>query len=90
MASTLFLDANILYDGIVSRWGLSKAVLSLCSSHIHRLVLAEYVANEVIDALLRDTESLSKRRSDEILDDYEKFLELSRPRLWPLSPHAWR
>ena len=37
----LFLDSNVLTGGIVSPWGLDKAVLSLCAAKICRLVLAE-------------------------------------------------
>jgi hypothetical protein len=36
---TLFLDSNILLEGMRSRWGLSKAALSLCAARIHQLVL---------------------------------------------------
>jgi hypothetical protein len=36
--------------GIVSSWGLDKAVLSLCAAN--RLVLAELVRDEVEEALL--------------------------------------
>jgi hypothetical protein len=48
----LFLDSNILTGGIVARWGLDKAVLSLCAAKVCKLVLAEVVRDEVEENLL--------------------------------------
>ena len=48
----LFLDANVLTAGIVSAWGLDKAVLSLCAARICRLVLAEAALEELEENLL--------------------------------------
>lgn len=46
-APRLFLDSNVLTSGIVSPWGLDKAVLSLCAARICRMLLAEIVREEV-------------------------------------------
>ena len=54
----LFLDSNVLTGGIVSPWGLDKAVLSLCAAKICRLVLAEAVREEVEENLLLHAASL--------------------------------
>ena len=48
----LFLDSNVLTAGILSAWGLDKAILSFCAARICRLVLAEAVREEVEDNLL--------------------------------------
>ena len=48
----VFLDSNVLTAGIVSTWGLDKAILSLCAARICRLVLAEAVREEVEENLL--------------------------------------
>jgi hypothetical protein len=45
-------DSNVLTAGILSTWGLDKAVLSLCAARICRLVLAEAVREEVEENLL--------------------------------------
>jgi hypothetical protein len=37
--SVLFLDSNVLVEGICSAWGLSKAILSLCAVRIHQITL---------------------------------------------------
>jgi len=43
----LFLDSNVIVGGIVARWGLDKAILSICAARICRLVLADPVRLEV-------------------------------------------
>ena len=43
---------HVLTAGVVSTWGLDKAVLSLCAARICRLVLAEAVREEVEENLL--------------------------------------
>ena len=53
----IFLDANVLIDGMVSRWSVSRAVLVLCANRVARLVLAEYVKIEVENALLTIAQS---------------------------------
>jgi hypothetical protein len=47
----------------VSEWGLDKAVLSLCAARICRMVLAEYVRDEVEENLLKRAGALSSSRS---------------------------
>ncbi len=87
----------MLTAGIVSAWGLDKAVLSLCAARICRLVLAEAVRDEVEENLLvrlggpadkADTSSQAAR----VLDDYTHLVALMKPEIVPYpsaagSPH---
>lgn len=82
--STLFLDANVIIRGLVSRWGLNKAVLSLCAARVHRLMLAEYVRHETENALLEITVGAPQRIADQLLSDYDELLRLTRPLVIPL------
>ena len=67
---TLFLDSNILIEGLRSRWGLSKAVLSLCAARIHQLVLAQHVITEVEGALIAALHGEPQQEVEALLDDY--------------------
>ena len=55
----LFLDSNVLTGGIVARWGLDKATLSLCAAKLCKLVLAEAVREEVEQNLFLHAKKLS-------------------------------
>lgn len=80
----LFLDSNVLTGGIVSPWGLDKAILSLCAARICRMVLAEIVREEVEENLLLHAIPLDSQDADQILDDYTNLIQLARPILVPL------
>jgi hypothetical protein len=80
----LFLDSNVLTGGIVAEWGLDKAVLSLCAARICRMVLAEYVREEVEENLLTRAAQLSSVAADQVIEDYGKLLKLARPEIIPL------
>ena len=79
----LFLDSNVLTGGIVARWGLDKAVLSLCAARVCRLVLAEAVRNEVETNLLLHSTALSKSESNALLEDYGELIRLTSPHIVP-------
>ena len=81
---SLFLDSNILLEGMRSRWGLSKAVLSLCAARIHQLVLAQHVITEVERALIEVLRS-EREEADELLADYFTFIDKARPVILPLA-----
>jgi predicted nucleic acid-binding protein len=83
-AVRLFLDSNVLTAGIVSSWGLDKAVLSLCAARICRLVLAEIVREEVEENLLRHASALDPPEAEQVLNDYAQLLKLAHPSLVPL------
>ena len=80
----LFLDSNVVTGGILSEWGLDKAVLSLCAARICRMVLAEYVREEVEENLLSRAAELSPADADQVIEDYSKLLKLARPEIIPL------
>jgi len=90
----LFLDSNVLTSGIVSDWGLDKAILSLCAARICRLVLAEAVREEVEENLLLHAQCLPVARADELLENYHGLIRLTRPESIPYpeadSVHANR
>lgn len=81
--SRLFLDSNVLTGGIVARWGLDKAVLSLCAAKICRLVLAESVREEVEANLLLHAAELGAAEAQQLLDDYTILIKLARPEIVP-------
>lgn len=45
--SRLFLDANVVLDALLSKFGLSKAVIAICVARIHKAVLSSYVVEEI-------------------------------------------
>jgi len=77
----LFLDSNVLTAGIVSTWGLDKAVLSLCAARVCRLVLAEAVRAEVEDNLLIRLGGVESAEASRVLDDYARLIGLMKPEI---------
>lgn len=77
----LFLDSNVLTSGIVSAWGLDKAVLSICAARVCKLVLAEIVREEVEENLLLHAERLPALEADELIEDYRRLTKLTAPEL---------
>ena len=75
----LFLDSNVLTGGMVSAWGLDKAVLSLCAARVARLVLAEVVRLEVEQNLLLHAERMDKAQASRLLADYGELIRLTKP-----------
>jgi predicted nucleic acid-binding protein len=79
----LFLDSNVLLGGMVAQWGLDKAVLSLCTAKIARLVLAEAVRDEVEENLHFHAHRLPRLEADRLIRDYRRLIELTKPELIP-------
>ena len=77
----LFLDSNVLTGGIVSPWGLDKAVLSLCAAKVCRLVLAEVVRDEVEENLLLHAERLPALDAEQLVEDYRRLIRLTSPEI---------
>ncbi|MGH9453565.1 MAG: PIN domain-containing protein [Terriglobia bacterium] len=75
----LFLDSNVLIGGIVSPWGLDKAILALCAARICRLVLAEAVRDEVEEALRLVMSGLDPADASQIIEDYRRLIVRTRP-----------
>ena len=65
--------------GIVSTWGLDKAVLSLCAARICRLVLAEAVREEVEENLLMGLGEVGSKEADRVSGDYGRLIALMKP-----------
>ena len=84
----LFLDSNVLTAGIVSTWGLDKAVLSLCAARICRLVLAEAVREEVEDNLLIRLSRLESGEGNRVVADYARLIALMKPEIVPYPGQA--
>jgi predicted nucleic acid-binding protein len=86
----LFLDSNILTGGLIARWGLDKATLSLCASQTCRMVLAAIVREEVERNLLRKALSggLDKNTADQLLSDYDRLMQLAHPEIIPFPDTA--
>jgi predicted nucleic acid-binding protein len=79
----LFLDSNVLISGIVSPWGLDKAVLSLCAARICRLILAQAVRDEVEEALLVHGRALDAADAKSIIEGYRLLIAFIEPELVP-------
>jgi predicted nucleic acid-binding protein len=77
----LFLDSNVLTGGLVSPWGLDKAVLSLCAAKVCKLVLAEVVRDEVEENLALHAERLSSFDAGQLIEDYRRLVRLTNPEL---------
>lgn len=84
-APRLLLDSNVLTDGLVSRFGQSKAVLALCAAKTCRLVLPEIDRIEVERNLAKLSARLGENQIKKILNDLNRFLELARPITVPLA-----
>lgn len=79
----LFLDSNVLVAGILSPWGLDKAVLSLCAARICRLVLAAVVRDEVEWAILKRSDRLSEIEKKSLSAQFLRLISLTRPEVIP-------
>jgi hypothetical protein len=69
--------------GFIASWGLDKAVLSLCSARICRLVLADAVRVEVERNLALHSARLAIKDAGLPMRAYGRFIELSDPELIP-------
>ena len=84
----VFLDSNVLTAGIVSAWGLDKAVLSLCAARICRLVLAEAVREEVEENLLLRLGGMESGDVNRVLDSYVHLIDSMKPEMAPFPGEA--
>ena len=79
----LFLDSNIFVEAFKSKFGLSKAIISLAWSKLVRLVVSEVVLEEVQDNLLRYAQKLSASEADELRKDWTEFMKRVGPEIIP-------
>jgi predicted nucleic acid-binding protein len=84
----IFPDSNVLTAGIVSTWGLDKALLSLCAARICRLVLAEAVREEVEENLLIRLRGMASGDADQLLESYGRLIALLKPEIVPFPDQA--
>lgn len=89
----LLLDSNIITDGLFSRFGLSKSILALCAAKTCKLVLSEWVQIEVERNILKkiggsNSSSLSNEDAEQLIEDYEGFIKLTRPLKIPLPEES--
>ena len=69
--------------GIISLWGLDKAVLSLCAARVCRLVLAEAVRDEIENNLTFHAERLPPVQAEKLSADYRRLIKLTDPEIVP-------
>jgi predicted nucleic acid-binding protein len=79
----LFTDSNVLIGAMVSRWGLDKAIISLCAARVCKLVLSQPVRDEVEQNLRIQTSGLEQNEAERLIDEYSKVLRLTRPESVP-------
>ncbi|MBI3950122.1 MAG: PIN domain-containing protein [Acidobacteria bacterium] len=79
-----FVDSNILLDGLLSNWSTSRAILILSVRRVFKMVLAEDVRLEVERCLLKLLGE-DPERGSQLIDDYDKFIKLTRPEQIPLT-----
>ena len=84
----LLLDSNIITDGLFSRFGLSKSVLSLCAAKTCQMVLSEWVRIEVERNILKKIGVLPESDVEQMIEDYQSFLKLTRPIKIPLAEES--
>jgi hypothetical protein len=77
-----------LTGGIVSPWGLDKAVLSLCAARVGKLVLADVVRDEVEENLLIHAERLAPLEAEELIERYRRLIKLTHPEIIPYPDAA--
>lgn len=71
----LFLDSNVIIDGVIAPWSSSRVTMALCAKKIHRAIIAAYVTGEVENALLE----MPSPKAEQWINEYLKFIEISRP-----------
>ncbi len=78
----------MLTGGIVSAWGLDKAVLSLCAARICRLVLADAVREEVEQNLIRRLAGGDTNDADRVVNEFARLMELTKPEAVPFPEES--
>lgn len=77
-SARVFVDSNVIIEGLFSPWSASRAILILAMAGLFRLVLSPYVEMEVertlLNRLARDEEEGSR-----LIDDYALALRLLDP-----------
>lgn len=74
----VFIDSNVLIDGLFSAWSDSRAILVLARAEVFRLVLSPYVEMEVERALLLRF-AKNEAQGSNLIDDYALAIKLLKP-----------
>jgi predicted nucleic acid-binding protein len=74
----VFIDSNVLIEGLFAPWSAARAVLILARVRLFRILLSPYVEFEVERALLARLES-DKIDGSRLIDDYARALKLLDP-----------
>jgi predicted nucleic acid-binding protein len=74
----VFIDSNVLIEGLFSSWSASRAILILARAGLFRLVLSPYVEVEVERALLNRL-ARDEEEGGRLIDDYALALRLLDP-----------
>lgn len=77
-AIRVFVDSNVLIEGLFAPWSASRAILILARVSAIRIVLSPYVEEEVERALLNKL-STDPQEGSRIIDDYALALKLLAP-----------
>ena len=74
----VFVDSNVLIEGLFAPWSASRAILILARASALRLVLSPYVEQEVERALLARL-ATNQEEGSRVIDDYALALKLLAP-----------
>ncbi len=78
----VFVDSNVLIEGLFAPWSASRAILVLSRAGVIRVVLSPYDEEEVERALLKRFGE-DEQDGARLIDDYALALELLRPERLP-------
>lgn len=86
----VFVDSNVLIEGLFAPWSASRAILILARARVFRLVLSPYVETEVERALLNRL-AQNEKEGSQLINDYDLALRLLDPeRLARISPEEFK
>jgi len=74
----VFVDSNILVEGLFAPWSAPRAILILARARLFRILLSPYVEAEVERALLKRL-ARDEEEGSRLIDDYALALRLLDP-----------
>lgn len=84
----LFLDSNVIIEGVFRAGTHSAVVLWQCSNRLNQAVITPYVVDEVELALLRKAERMPLSDAEALMAEYFRFVETARPEMIVLDENA--
>ncbi len=86
----IFLDSNVLIEGICAEWSNARAVLILARTKAFTLVLSPYVEEEVENALLARLQ-IDDEEGSRFINAYDRALRVLEPEHTPrITPEEYR